>query len=78
MKSVEVPDAIFQKLEALRRAKRITRAEALAQAIDEASDILAWERDLERRGAKAAQLMGEEADRLATEVVREARRSRRP
>jgi hypothetical protein len=77
MKTVEIPDAAFRKLEALRRAKKVTRAEALTQAINQAAEVMRWERDIERRSSKAAQLSGEEADRLATEVVREARRKRR-
>jgi len=79
MKTVELPDEVFQKLEALRRTKKLSRMEALAQAIDAS---LEREKLLQKWASRkptpaAAELSEEEVERLAVEMVREARRSRR-
>ena len=74
---LELSDATFRKLEALRRAKKLSRAELLAEAIGQAADIFDAERAMLRTTAKGRRMTGEEADRLATELVREARRARR-
>ena len=74
---LEVSDATFRKLEALRRAKKLSRAQLLAEAIGQAADIFDAERAMLRTTAKGRRMTGEEADRLATELVREARRAPR-
>jgi hypothetical protein len=79
MKMVEIPDAAFEELEALRRAKGITRAEALAQAISESLQQAKFIEEWESREptAAAAELSDDEVERIAVEAVREARRARR-
>lgn len=79
MKTLEVSDSTFKKLETLRRTKRSTRNEALTQAIDEAlgtAKLLAkWES--RKPTPAAAKLSEQEIERLAVEGVRESRRQHR-
>jgi metal-responsive CopG/Arc/MetJ family transcriptional regulator len=79
MKTVEIPDAAFEELEALRRAKGVTRAEALAQAISESLQQAKFLKEWESRKptSAAAELSDDEVERVAAEAIREARRARR-
>jgi predicted CopG family antitoxin len=76
MRTVEISDSAFKKLEALRVSKKLSRAEVLTQAINRAAEVARLERDIERRSPEARELTGAEADRIATEEVRAERRSR--
>lgn len=79
MKTVEISDSTFRKLETLRRSKRTSRDDALTQAIDQAFDrskFADWWRNREPTPA-AAKLSEKEVERLAVEGVREARRKYR-
>lgn len=72
MKTVDIPDDAFEKLETYRRSKKVSRAQALETLIAEA-----WWYEFRHRTRAAADLSAEEADHIALGAVREERRSRR-
>ncbi len=78
VKTIELPDNVFKKLEALRRSKRVSRVEALSETIDELlerQEFSQWWQGREETSA-AQKLSQRESDELATRVVRQARRER--
>jgi len=77
MKTVELPESVFEKLETYRRAKKLSLAEAIEALLDEANMEELWWRELSRPNPATAHLSEEEVERIATEMVREERRSRR-
>lgn len=73
MKTLELPDEVFEAVEAYRRKKKISRSEAVTQLINDAKLVQQWWEDLleHPRGAKLPSL--EEADALAIKAVKDTR-----
>jgi metal-responsive CopG/Arc/MetJ family transcriptional regulator len=77
MKTLEVPENLFEQFEAYRRSKHVSRSEAFKELLQQARLEEKWWREMKRRPAGAPELSEDEADALAVEAVREYRRSRR-
>ena len=73
MTSVELPDSLAEQISAFRQQRGPNWAEALENLLLEA-DLMEWDEEIRKPGPKASRLSEEEAERLAVQVVREARR----
>lgn len=63
MKTLELPEKVFEQFEAYRRSKRLSRAEALKELLEHVLLEESWWQELKRRPAGAPDLSDEEADR---------------
>jgi hypothetical protein len=75
MKTLEVPEGLFKRLEKYRREKRLSRTEALGDLLNRAEFADDWQKRKPTRAA--ARLSEAEVERLAIEGVRESRRAHR-
>ena len=75
METLELPESVFSELEAYRRAKKLSQAEAVSELLARVGFADEWQR--RKPTPAAAHLSDEDIERLAVEGVREARRTRR-
>ena len=71
MKTLQIPEAAFEKLERYRSVKGLSQADALSEALERALQITVWKKDVEDRPEHG--LSEVEADALAVEAVRAIR-----
>ncbi len=74
MKTLELPDELAEQIESFRRRRGQGWAEELEELLRQDLALTEWDEAIKQPGPKAAELSEEEAERLAVEVVREARR----
>lgn len=77
MKTLELPDDLAEQIERFRRRRGLSWARELESLLRQEAKLADWNEQVRRPGSKAAGLSEEEGERLATQVVREARRERR-
>jgi hypothetical protein len=71
VKTLELPDTLFDQFESFRRSRKLSREDAFKELIKHAEFRHYW---LSRKPTKAAQTLSEaEIERLAVQGVREAR-----
>jgi len=73
VKQIQVPEDLFQKIETLRRKRRVSRIELLRQLLDYELELEEAREELKAEGKLDEPLSEEEAMALANEAVAWAR-----
>ncbi len=76
MKTLELPDGLAAQIESFRQRRGQRWAEQLEKLLQQEVTLSEWDEEVRRPGS-AARFSEEEAERLAVQEVREARRERK-
>ena len=78
MKTLELPNNLVEQIEAFRQRRGQSWASELAKLLRQELSLTEWDEEVRRPGPNAERLSEQDAERLAVQAVREARRERKP
>ena len=78
MRTLELPSDLVEQIEVFRQRRGPYWAKELAKLLQQELNLTEWDEEVRRPGPDAERLSDQDAERLAVQAVREARRERKP